>query len=315
MLKSVLNRREFVRGMLPTLAMAAVPRAFAAKVSLDDRYVAILSDIHISALNERVFYACGCVADRIAAILRRDPLPKNVVVLGDIAYLYGKEEDYRKALPLFKPLTDLGITVTFALGNHDRRDRFWSVFGELAGKSLVDGRQVVVASAANVDLLLLDSLNEPPTDDRWITPGTLDAKQGEWLAEALPKWSRPVIVCAHHHFYELKVGGKPLMELLHRCPNVMGYMHGHAHFWKKDAHESWRMFDVIRSLSVSCAGIWGDIGYGWMTSQPDLCRVENEESDFYFFEPVPKEKRPPIWDRMVRENAGDSIEFRLRNLS
>lgn len=308
------NRRGFLKGAFAAAASTVVPRAFATKPALSDEYTALLADTHISGLEKRVAYSGTCLERRIADILRRDPLPKRVVVFGDIAYLYGKRADYVKAAPYFKLLTDLGIEVTYGLGNHDRREPFWEVFAGEAGKSPVKNRQIAVASPVGVDLLMLDSLDQPPTDERWISPGDIGGEQGEWLLAELPKWKRPVLVCAHHPLSELKAGGEPLVKLLCKSQNVVGFVHGHNHFWKKNVYENWGgvgYWELLRSVSLPCTGLYGDIGYAWMHSSATCCRIDNVESDCYFNAPVPKERRQLAWDSMLKENTGDYIEFHI----
>ena len=109
---------------------------------IDESKVVLMADIHISGelkdgIPIKYPYNPTSLNLRIKEILQMRPLPANVVILGDVAWDYGLEEDYRYAAQLLKPLQDAGIKVTLGLGNHDRRAAFFKVNPEYAAKSPV----------------------------------------------------------------------------------------------------------------------------------------------------------------------------------
>ena len=312
-----MNRKQFLTNVGLGALGVLMPRTLVAKPALHEQFTALLSDLHVSALDPAADYVGRSLGRMVAEILKRDPLPKRVVVFGDIAHLYGKKEDYVRAKALLQPLVDLGAEIVYGFGNHDCRERFYEVFPEQAGKSPVKGRQVSFLPAAGIDILMLDSLDQPPAGDGSRVKGELGREQGEWLLAELPKWKKPVLVCAHHSVRELAAGDKPLLDLLYRSENVIGFVHGHNHFWKKDIHESYspQGSTMLRELSLPSSGFWGDIGYGWMQSSPAGCLVEVVEREFYYPRPKPSNERPGLWAQIVRENTGDTCEFRAPRVS
>ena len=82
---------------------------------------------------------------------------------------------------------------------------------------------------------------------------------------------RPVILGAHLSQRELKVGGRPIFELLRDSEKVVGWINGHEHRWKKET-----LFwgggpneDVLRALMLPTGGAWGEIGLVTLRTYPD----------------------------------------------
>ena len=61
-----------------------------APASFDDNRVCIISDLHTNPEG----YQPARLERTVADILKLDPLPRNVIALGDLAYLTGKPAEY-----------------------------------------------------------------------------------------------------------------------------------------------------------------------------------------------------------------------------
>ena len=89
----------------------------ASSARFDDNLVAFLADIHAGA-DKKCSVARRKFKETVDEILAMRPLPRNVLVFGDIAYRCGLGEDYDFSRPLFRKLEDAGIAVTIGMGNH-----------------------------------------------------------------------------------------------------------------------------------------------------------------------------------------------------
>jgi len=313
----MLTRRLFLGGL--AAACAAGPRKLFAKeeAEFDDNLLVFLSDVHAGAAK-----TCKCarkkLKEAVAEILKMRPLPRNVLVFGDIAHVYGLGADYDASRPQFKLLEDAGITVTMGMGNHDRRSEFAARWPDAAKKSLVPGRYVHLVETASVGFLMLDSLqgaDDRAQDDTGPVPGALSDGQQEFLRDFLAKRTKPVILCAHHGIGELKVCGKPLMAVMYEKPCVAGYIHGHNHRWTRgwvrDKTQKTPQH-VKRSLCLPSNGLWGDIGYATCRVAPGKVEVAPTLKDFWLSRPVPPERRPPEWEDILAEGrASGPCTFRL----
>lgn len=279
----------------------------------DPNLTVFLSDIHVRGGES---YQLEHFRRIVAEILKMSPLPKRAVVFGDLAYLFGRKEDYVTSAPYLKQLTDAGISVTIGMGNHDRRSAFLEVHPEYARRTKVPGRIVSVVDIGPADILMLDSL--AGADDRGDSssgpvPGMLDAVQQEWLLAELPKWKRPVFVCAHHPVFELAAGGKPLSELLLNSPAFAGYINGHNHRWYAEwALRNYRERKLLCYLGLPSTGHWGDIGYTLFRTTPRDAVATLVQHDFFFPNPLKEgEARPEMWDAILEKNRGAYYRFVL----
>ena len=312
-----LTRRSFIGGM--TAAFAAGPRKLFAKeaADFDDNLLVFLSDVHAGAAK-----TCKCarrkLKEAVAEILKMRPLPRNVLVFGDIAHVYGLGADYDASRPQFKLLEDAGIAVTFGMGNHDRRSEFAARWPDAAKKSLVPGRYVHLVETASVGFLMLDSLqgtDDRPQNDTGPVPGALSDGQQEFLRDFLAKRTKPVILCAHHAPKELKLCGKPLSLVVVTTPCVAGYIHGHNHRWTRAWMRDKDQKTPERAKHVLCLpsnGLWGDIGYATCRVATGKVEVVPCLKDFWLSRPVAPERRPPEWEDILAEGrASGPCTFRL----
>ena len=297
-------------------ARTSAPRLFAkAKSDYDPDLTVLLSDIHVNGVKGDAVYQREKFACVVGEILKLSPLPSRAVVFGDLAWLFGRKEDYLQSLPYLKQLEDAGIPVTIGMGNHDRRSTFLEVHPSYLERTKVPGRIVTVCDAGAVDFLMLDGLQG--TDDRGLRDmgpgfGKLDKDQQDWLLAELPKRKKPFFVCSHFPVQELTAGGKPLSRALVTAPNVIGYIHGHDHRWyKRYMRNGWRKGEIVkRTLCLPSTGHWGDIGYVLLRTCGNRAVASLVQKEFFF--PSPSEPGAPVnalWDVIVAENKGQTCTF------
>lgn len=307
-----LSRRRFL-GMAG--ASVAAPRLFAkAKADYDPDLTVLLSDIHINGVEGDPAYQREKFACIVGEILKLTPLPSRAVVFGDLAWLYGRKEDYLQSLPYLKQLEDAGIPVTIGMGNHDRRSTFLEVHPSYLERTKVPGRIVTECDAGAVDFLMLDGLQG--TDDRGPramgpVSGKLDKDQQDWLLAELPKRRKPFFVCSHFPVHELSLGGKPFADALVSAPGVIGYIHGHDHRWyKRYMRLGWKDGKLKRTLCLPSTGHWGDIGYVLMRTCENRAVASLVQKEFFF--PSPPRPDAPVnalWNAIMEENKGQTCTF------
>ena len=271
----MVTRKSFIASLAAT-GTIGLARGAEAGVAHDDNLTLFLADTHIRG--DKPWYSTGLFKSLVAEVLAHNPLPRRCVVLGDVAYLFGRAKDYELAAKLFKPLEDAGIAVTLGMGNHDRRETFFERFPRYATVTKVPGRVVMEIPLNDVDILMLDSLRHPD-EGKGVVPGELGGGQIEWLVEDLKKRTRPVIVCAHHPPGEIKING-----LLAESPCVAGYIYGHHHHWKTE----WTQYNwknrAVRICCLPCASLWGDIGYAYMRTTPGRAELTLTQRDYVVYD-------------------------------
>lgn len=280
-------------------AVAASPLFAMQESDYDENLVALLSDTHIPGTNASE-YQRHEMAKTVADILTLRPLPKNLIIFGDFAYLVGLKDDYAAAKKLIEPLVSADIQITIAMGNHDRREPFLEIFPEYAKTTKVPGRIVSIVPTPHADFIMLDTCQEGPVE------GKLSAEQNAWLAETLKTSPKPVFVGSHHPLEEIGIG-----KMLANSPSVVGYIHGHDHRWLKTwIMRSWSSQYRLRTLCLPSTGHWGDIGYTLLRLQPDRCVAELRQRDFFFPKPAAKpQEAPPEWAINVAENRNQTCTF------
>jgi len=255
---------------------------------MDPDLVALFADTHVTSDPARTYQRDGltrCVRD----VLAHSPRPANVLLYGDLSVNVGEPDDYRTLKALLKPLEDAGVRWHATLGNHDRRESFFSVFPELRLEPPpVPGRHVSVVSTPRADFILLDSCIEGSVG------GGIDDAQRAWLAETLARASKPVFVGAHHPLKETAVAG-----LLAACTRVKGYIYGHNHAWRLQREES------VDTLCLPSTGHWGDIGYALVRLGAEEAVFTLRQHDYYSSRPAARpEDVKPEWRARVEKNDG-----------
>lgn len=261
----------------------------AAEVPRDPNLIALFADTHATTAENNPHQREGlarCVRD----VLALNPLPAHVLIFGDISFDHGETSDYELFKELMKPLEEAGVRWHAALGNHDRRAPFLSVFPDHnSGRAPVPDRIVTVVETPHADFILLDSCLEGPVH------GGIDDAQRAWLRSALYDRKKPVFVGAHHPLKETGIGG-----LLAASPACKGYINGHHHTWQQQAEGG------VETLTLPSTGHWGDIGYVLVKLGADEAQFTVHQRDYYKPRPAAKpEDAKPEWKARVKENDGD----------
>lgn len=302
-----ISRRFFLIGA--TAALAAGRRCAAAPVKIDGNLTVFLADLHVRDEKCYQYRYCARIVNEILAM---NPLPKNVVVFGDLAYSCGLKSEYETSRKLLGRFLDAGIEVTVGMGNHDRRSAFLEVWPEYRKRTLVPGRIVTGTDLGAVDLLMLDGLqgtDERAENDMGPVPGKLDAAQQEWLYAYLAKLKRPTILASHFPINEMCGTGRRLADRLRDYPHVVGYIYGHEHRW--DPHwvkYGWGMHKILRYLCLPSTGHWGDIGYVTFRTGRNAAQARFVQKDFFFSTPAaPGKPRPQTWDDILEERGRSTL--------
>ena len=318
------SRRDFLCGAVSAGSLAygativnAVAETPPCAAEIDPNLSVLISDVHVPLpWSEQKYrtgreypWIVGQIRRFVGEILAMRPRPAHVFGFGDMSIAFSEEREYEIAAELLKPLADAGIELVMTVGNHDMREPFMKHLGKWTGMTPVPGRVVSVTSLPHFDLILLDSLKEPKSEDRGkyeaLTGCDLGKEQRKWLEETLAAAKRPVIVGAHH---SARQAG--LEKLVVRSPNVFGYIHGHHHKWEQSyLFSGYSRTTVVRSQGLPSFGIDRDVGYALLRSFPDRAELEYVARDYYFPEMLAKADRPPLWDDIVRDNTGRRVAF------
>jgi DNA repair exonuclease SbcCD nuclease subunit len=201
-LDSPLNRRRFLQLVLAstgTLTAIQLTPTFAADAA--SCHMAFFSDTHIKPFDpqEKTFRGHFYYSQH-AHIQRsvREALaakPDGVIITGDLARSTGELDDYRQLAKFLKPL-EKKVPIYYAMGNHDDRDHFASVFTGLTPKPQpVPKKHVLVLDQGPVRFILLDSCMEINKG-----PGLLGEEQLAWLDRFLKESDdKPTLLCFHHY--------------------------------------------------------------------------------------------------------------------
>jgi len=321
-MKTELSRRTFL-GMSAAFACCGLPSvSLAAKPKRDDTLIAVLSDCHVGNWQSTEYQAVQ-FAECIARVMKLNPLPGKMFILGDLAYLWGRKEDYELSRKLLKPVLDAGIELTIGMGNHDRRENFLEYWPEYAGRSPVPGKIVSKVSGRYFDYIMLDTLDQPEATDKWITPGVLDDVQREWLRAECAAAKRPLLVMAHHPPTELGEPGKGrslgsarkfgeiIMGPANAPTQCCGYIYGHEHAWSATGDlQRWTTGRVGMAACMPSTGHWGDIGYALLREQPDRAVLSLVQYDYFTPRPLPADAKPnPAWQAIVQDHEGARCTF------
>lgn len=256
----------------------------------DANLLVLLSDLHTGAKSAYQGQKFAAILDEILAMR---PLPAQVLLMGDVAYLQGDDEDYAVLKPMLQRLTAAGISWTAAMGNHDRRENYSKNFPEqVPALPLVPGRQVTVVRTPRADFIMLDSLLDGKVN------GELDEPQRQWLTGYLATLTKPTFVCAHHPLNESKLG-----PLLAATPLVPAYIFGHHHRWEAKTVEG------VKTLCLPSTGHWGDIGFVVVALSDDGAKFTLQARDYFTPRPLPEPK--PEWTQRLEKLRGASWSLRF----
>lgn len=169
--------------------------------------------------------------------------PDGAIIDGDLARLEGLPGDYRNLKKLLVPVT-AEMPVAMALGNHDHRQNFLTMFRDDPGeRHHVKGKCILSVEAGPVRFLLLDSLIQAN-----VTSGFLGKAQRTWLdvfLRAAP--SKPTIVFVHH---TLDDGDSSLRDvlwmfrILRPQRMVKAVIYGHSHSYKFGTEDGIHLINI-----------------------------------------------------------------------
>ena len=317
------NRREFLSGCVAATAAVCAAKTATPSVALDPNLVVMVADIHVALpWSEQKYrtgreypHVNGKIAELVAEILKMRPLPANVITLGDISLAFSEEKEYALCRRLLKPLEDAGITVTHALGNHDRVAEFLTAYPEYAGRVKFGNKIVSEVSTPHVDFIVLDSHVECAENQRGkyetCCGHACGKEQLEWLKQRLDSATKPVFVCAHH-----QAGETGSLKIVTRASSVFAFLHGHHHHWMTNylIDGYGKNARTILQMGFPTFGLDSDVGYGIMRIGKNGAEVSCVTRDFYFPLPIQyrvKEggspRRPAAWDAFRKNWDGRSI--------
>jgi len=309
------SRRSFL-ALAAAMALAA-KGASEGDAAFDENLSVFVSDIHVSGTEPEETSTQRRLASFVDEVLAMRPRPRRVVSLGDLAYLWGRPEDYAASKPHLARLAEAGIDLVFCMGNHDRRAAFAQAWPGVLEKSPVPGRFVSVSSLGTCDLVILDGLQG--TDGRGekdMGPGTglLTPDQVAWIKAELPKRTRPFLVASHFPVHELAMSAKKndglARWLLKHAPMCRGYVHGHDHRWRPEwVKEEWTKSKSLRTVCLPSCGLWGDIGWAVVRTSADRAVCALEIRDFYFPREPKTSARPGPWRAKVEDHRGQKVTF------
>lgn len=275
----MLPKRLLLAILVAMITLAASAQDAAAERH-DPNLVVLLADLHTGGKSTYQGPKLMAILDEILAMA---PLPGNVLIMGDVAYLNGLDDDYAALKPMLQRLSDAGIAWSAAMGNHDRRETFWTYFPEQqSAPSPVPGRHVSIVETPHAQFVLLDTLLAGKVN------GELNDEQRAWLGAYLPAQKKPVFVCAHHPLGESK-----LADLLAASPMVAAYIFGHHHQWQA------RKTNGVNTLCLPSTGHWGDIGYVVARIRPEGGEFSLQIRDYFTPKPQPEPKAE--WTQRVEK--------------
>ncbi len=199
---------------------------------------------------------------------------QGIVLMGDLAH----GETVSEYNILKSILADVGLPVSFMMGNHDRRDVFLQVFP----KAALDGAGFVQSAfdIGNWRGLTLDTLDGPPYP-KGLHSGRLCDDRLQWLSEQLQRaQDKPIALFTHHPLGDIgfpmmdciKLGnGAVIVDILRKHPMPVHVLSGHVHrtisgqwngisytVFKSPCHQNpLNLVEKYASMSVDEPGAYG----------------------------------------------------------
>jgi len=225
-----MNRRQLLKAGLAFAGVALLGSCRTRpEPAATDASWAFLSDTNIPAdpeNNYRGFYPYRNLEEVLPQVASCKP--EGLVITGDLARLTGQVGDYENLRKLLTPIIE-ERPIYLAMGNHDNRANFASVFEKPAGdRQAIKDKHVMVVNAGPVRFLILDSLmltNE--------TSGLLGKAQRTWLTNYLQSPDdTPTILFVHHTFGDGDgdlLDAPRLFDLIAPVKKVKAIIYGHSH--------------------------------------------------------------------------------------
>ena len=230
-----MNRRRFLK----TTSLAATGLMIGCKdsitgsysdgsdVPVDPNYFALISDTHIDHPKTVAhgYYTANNLEMTVNRILNNpERLPAGVIINGDFGDIRATADQYGLAKWILKPLSEAGIPVYIAIGNHDLRDQFFQVFEDYLDKNgPVPNRHVGMIETPNVYILLTD------TSEGMSTPGLFRDHQLQWINDTLHTYNdKPVLLFGHHPAQSLG-DFDAFFNVVNPHKHAKAYIAGHLH--------------------------------------------------------------------------------------
>ena len=239
-----ISRRSFLSASALALGgWVLLPATGRAEGSVDPNRFVLISDTHVCGDRNAREHDCNpdeTIQQAVKDILELAPVPAGVIFAGDCVYLHGEKADYEALNEYLQPLRRAGIPLLLAMGNHDNRENFQSVFPDAAilhGATLKD-RKAAVIETEHADWYLLDSLKKTHE-----TPGEFGEEQLAWLAATLDKVpSKPALLLAHHYPKGTEkdnglLDSEAFLNIIGPRKQVKCYFFGHSHAWSLKQRE------------------------------------------------------------------------------
>ncbi len=279
-----ISRRRFLSMSLAGAAALSLRRSsLGASEQRDPDRMVLLSDIHIPTdpkKSERGVNMTQHMRQAVAEVLaleKEQRPPAAMIINGDLAHHTGETADYRALLGVLAPLSEAGLPVHLAMGNHDQRPRFWAAvpYEKIGGgdRRLMDNRQVLVIKTPRLNWVVLDTL-----DKTNATPGQLGREQLAWLNGVLDASDKPAVVMFHHD----PVVPKPAKPATHPASTKPAAITGLV--------DTRALLDVIMPRKQVKAVIFGHT-HVWSIQQLDGLHLVNLPAVAYVFDA----KQPSAW--------------------
>lgn len=157
-----------------------------------------------------------------------------VVITGDLVH-EGTREDYQAYQNVIDKHVPDGIPVFYTLGNHDRREEFYSGMTGLADprEQNVPSDELLydyIVDFENYRFIMVDNY-DPKSDTAQISN-----EQSDWIAEQLTQANQPEVILFMHHPLDIKIHESlPKTEVSQETrhvlqhPKLKGIFTGHVH--------------------------------------------------------------------------------------
>ena len=248
------NRRSFLASVAGSLVGSLVIQRVAFSSNAFRSSVALISDTHIHtdwSNSYRGFTPSRNLASIVSQILSSDA--QIAFLCGDAARANGQKGDYENLKQLVDPIAKK-MPLHIALGNHDDRVNFMSVFGSSNVATLGGKKHVTVADLGPQRWIVLDSLMYVDK-----VPGFLGQEQRDWLVETLKEDAKPTVLMVHHTLGEGDgdlLDTERLLAICEKHSHVKAVMFGHSHRWS-----------VVRKGNLSWINLPA-IGYNFADNEP-----------------------------------------------
>lgn len=152
--------------------------------------IAQITDLHVTTERDPLNQQRN--EDRLRQVMKSihglRPRPIAIIASGDLVDR-GEAEEY---LELQRLMSDSEIPIYFALGNHDNRDAFLSVFSGPGAQTDDNGYVQYAVDFGDMRMVVCDTLEGP-------NHGDYDEARAAWLARTLDEApDRPTAVILHH---------------------------------------------------------------------------------------------------------------------